>query len=483
MIIMHRTAPFESRHGTADQRVRSGTDPSTELRVVLSQPKDDTWGGVYASAVLTAALLLVPQPIAAAPPPANIVSEDVRVPGGTVALARAIGIEQVPDRARFVTEIARIIYSQPNDTPDPPFRRLIAHFKAAGRLNLDAGAELVPMPLSAAVWTEAVFHRPIAPADLFAAVMSDRPAALLAYGLAALDDETLQFLANHPAAIAQLYEHDASVFAAFAEHLHIHDNRVVPPGGDEAAPLWEAVLNEKTTQPDRFVRELFGKNDGRIAYLYDTIGHLDRSRAAFAVGLWFEDATLRVVRFKALASATASAFREWDVKTFPFSRPAHDLVSMLARVQVDAGGAPGFPASRTVWAQAFDGASRASEEAPAAMPNRIDAAWLAEHTVFGAFRSRGERLDQFAFGQRAFAAADAATLPDVVVALRAFPRYRMLMLTLERIGVTQPSVYAALARHAERLSALTPYGGTQRWHSSRARSPWSRAWRACGRSM
>ena len=84
----------------------------------------------------------------------------------------------------------------------------------------------------------------------------------------------------------------------------------------------------------------------------------------------------------------------------------------------------------------------------------IDAAWLAETTMSGNSRSRNDRLDQFAFGQRVFAAADATTSPDVLVALKAFPRFRMLMLTLERIGISQPAVYAALTRHAQRLSAL-----------------------------
>ena len=45
-------------------------------------------------------------------------------------------------------------------------------------------------------------------------------------------------------------------------------------------------------------------------------------------------------------------------------------------------------------------------------------------------------------------------LADVLVAVRAFPQYRMLMLTLERMGIANPAVYAAAARHAVRLSVL-----------------------------
>jgi hypothetical protein len=424
-------------------------------------------------ALLTVSSLLVPRPIAAAPHQVAVLGEDVPVAGGTVALARAIGIEPVPDPARLVTELVRLIYAQPKEnreSRDSTLRRLIAYCKSAGPTAHGARVDLVPMPLTALMWSQSVFHRAIAPGELFAAVMSDEAAALLAYGLAALDDETLQFFEDHPAVIARLYEHDAAVFGAFSEHLHIRNGRVVVPGSDTAVPLWEAILNEKATQPARFAIELFAKRDGRIAYLYDTIGHLDPGRAAFALGLWIEDPAERIIRFKALASATASAFREWDATRYPFARPTHDLVSMLSRARVGAGGAPGFPASRAVWARAFEAAPRGGEETPDVVATSrrgwgpgaietIDAAWLAETIVSGGSRSRPERIDQFAFGERVFAAADDAALPDVVMAIRAFPRFRMLMLTLERIGVSRPSVYAALAKQAQRLSGIGPERG------------------------
>ena len=43
---------------------------------------------------------------------------------------------------------------------------------------------------------------------------------------------------------------------------------------------------------------------------------------------------------------------------------------------------------------------------------------------------------------------------DILTAIRAFPRYRMLMLTLERMGVRRASVYATAARRAQQLSSL-----------------------------
>ena len=180
-------------------------------------------GAAAFTAVVAAAVLLASRAIAAAPP-AGIVSEDVPVRGGTAALARAIGVDPALDRARFVAEVARLVYADTKlkrREPQSAFRRLRAYLEG-DRSRTGSHVDLVPMPLTAAVWSDAVFHREIAPTDLFATIIADPSAALLARGLAALDDETLRFLIDHPATIARLYDRDAAVFAAFAGHLRIH---------------------------------------------------------------------------------------------------------------------------------------------------------------------------------------------------------------------------------------------------------------------
>jgi len=84
----------------------------------------------------------------------------------------------------------------------------------------------------------------------------------------------------------------------------------------------------------------------------------------------------------------------------------------------------------------------------------IDAAWLAQMIVPAETRDRGERVDQLSFGQRVFGDADPGALGDVLTAIRAYPRFRMLLLTLERIGVRVPSAYAAAVHRAQQLSSL-----------------------------
>ncbi|HEY2908415.1 MAG TPA: hypothetical protein VGJ29_21090 [Vicinamibacterales bacterium] len=402
---------------------------------------------------------------------AVVVSEDVLVPGGTDAVARALGVEATPDRARFAGEMMRLAYNIA-DAKNPLVEEWLQQFRVGARnapTQAPAAApELVPIPLTAAVWSDAVFHRHV-PADaLFNAILGDRQAALICRGLTGLDDETLAFFAEHPAVLRRLYERDAAVFAVFSNGLHIRDNRVEPAGvhgarageRDEVTPLWEAVLGEKMSRPDRFVPELFDRTDGRTAYLYDSIAALDAPHAAFALGLWLPRGVDRIERLKALNRVSAGAFREWRPKALPFGRPIYDTATVLDRVRVDRTGVPLNPASRAIWARAFNesAAQVEGEDAKSAGLEPVDAAWLAA-AIEGDIHQRADRMDQLSFGQRVFGNAPASDAAPIASVLRDFPRYRMLLLTLERIGIRDAPLYATAIATAVRLSELDGYRG------------------------
>jgi hypothetical protein len=385
------------------------------------------------------------------------VSQDVPVPGGTVAMAQSLGITPSPDRARFVAELARLTHQTAEGQHTTRAKAASMLRRSAGGAFPRGSTETVPIPLSVGLWSDAVFHHPVAPEEIVAAIVADPRAAHLCYGLAALDDETLQFFADHPAAVTQLYERSASAFAAFGDSLRIHDNRVQPPGGPAAAELWEAAVGEKLARPQPFVRALFAQDQGRLAYLYNTIDELDAPRAAFALGLWIKEPAARLRRFTALVAANRGAIPQWEPARLPFTRPLHDVSSILMRVLVEPDGAPSFPSQRSVWTWAFDGVdvpATAPRALTSANDGPIDAGWLAQMIVAAETRFRGERLDQLTVGQRVFHGADPATMGDVLTAIRAFPRFRMLMLTLERMGVVRASVLAAAARRAQQLSTL-----------------------------
>ena len=399
------------------------------------------------------------------------VTEDVPLPGGTAALAQSLGIDPVPDRGRFMYELTRLLYNTPEGRRPSADSALLALRQAQLRASrgipqIDPRpAENVPIPLSADFWSTSIFKRRMTAREVIPAIIADRSAALICLGLSGLDDRTLDYLGDHPSILERIYERPTTVtaFGAFAGSLQIDGNRVIPPGGqrqqnvpDDAVVMWEAVVGEKVTRVDRFIVQLFELNEGRIAYLYDTIGQLDPARRAFALGLWMPNAPARLDRFKALAGAIA-AFREAHLRTLPFGRASYDLSMTLTRIEVDENGAPREPAARAFWSRVFGGPELpddAARQVRALDEDPIDAAWLVQEIGAADVRLRAERLDQLAFGQRVFGKTAAAERGDVLVALRALSRYRMLIWTLERIGITAPAVYAGAARHAARFSTI-----------------------------
>ena len=199
-------------------------------------------------------------------------TEDVPVRGGIAALAAAASVAPAPDRARAVAELARAVYSWPQTGPysNEAVRRRIATFFTDAALG--GTIETVPVPLSAAVWSQAIFRRPVSPETLVGAILADRTAALMCYALAGMDDETVQFFADHTPLLGRLATRAPAPFAAFGESLRIHNARVVPRGGDAATAAWEAVVGEKLDRPERFVAALFDSDRGRLAYLLRRAG-------------------------------------------------------------------------------------------------------------------------------------------------------------------------------------------------------------------
>ena len=69
---------------------------------------------------------------------ADSLVENVPVVGGTAALSRALGIDPVPERARFMTELVHAIYDAPEGksaSSDALCAQVAAHLEAADRLR------------------------------------------------------------------------------------------------------------------------------------------------------------------------------------------------------------------------------------------------------------------------------------------------------------------------------------------------------------
>ncbi len=165
------------------------------------------------------------------------------------------------------------------------------------------------------------------------------------------------------------------------------------------------------------------------------------------------DPAVRLTRFVALAEVCAGSYREWHVDMMPFSKPLHDLATLLMRMRVEPSGAPVAPADRSFWSEVFgnDDLQESSvtlqqDEGP------IDAAWLANATAGSEMFWRGDRREQFAFGQRVFSHISQAEWPDAIVAIRGFPRQRMLSLALEAGGIRTAAIHALAVRRASQIS-------------------------------
>jgi hypothetical protein len=387
-------------------------------------------------------------------PAAGAPVEDIQLPPSVVALAERLGVDLTQNRAYLFSDTARLLYT--NADAKPPALTL-----ARGAESPDGNSSTVPLALSAALWSRTVFRHTVPSTQLAVAILSDRRATLLSRGLAGLDDETLTYLAEHPQLITYLYEHAAAPFAAFGGDLRIRRGRVVPPGGDRAVALWEAAIEAPVSTPELFIRNLFGEFEGRLAYVYDVIDAAPEAAAAFALGLWLPDESQRTQRFRALVDAALNGYHEWRPSDHPFSRPLGDLAILLLRIRTNESGGPAAPASRSFWAEAFGVDADLSGSADAPLPGGndgpVDAAWLVAATAHLDMYARSDRLDQFAFGQRVFAGTDDAQAAET---LRTFRNLRMLMVTLERMGIRSPASYHTAA---QRGAAVMAVGSSRRF--------------------
>lgn len=380
------------------------------------------------------------------------------VSGPVLDAARTLGMPAELDRVRFLSDFVRVAHAGGEERLAVlEALRAADAARTAPSTSADAAAAQprVLIPLDAAVWSTAVFKRPVQPGSLLTAIVTDRRAALLAAGLAGMDDATLTFLSDAPALVAELYERGSAAIAAFGASLRVREGRVVSPGLDGDRAVWEAVVGAPVTAPDRFIRQLFAPlSGGRLAYVYATVALLDPAHARFALGPLDEDVAVRIERVRALVALAGSQYSEWRDDRYPYMRPLSDLSLLLLRAQVDDNGHLRPPADRAFWQAVWHltpGSGEPTASTAAAASGDADAAWLASAAAHGNMYDRGDRLDQLAFAQRVFGEAARTAPGDAIAAVAAFPRQKMLMLTLERMGFRDAPLYAFVAQQAARL--------------------------------
>jgi hypothetical protein len=311
---------------------------------------------------------------------------------------------------------------------------------AGDTVNVEIPSETVPLPLSPEAWA-GLLSRHASPAPLLRQILGDRRAAFLYYGLMALDDETLAYLASHPGVLAAVEDRDAGVFAEWGRSIHIRNGRVQLPGGERAGTLWQAIAGRPADDVEGFIRGLLAKDTGRAAFFYDTVGHLDPARQAFALG----DDRSGLALYGAFArSRTVDTTGAWPLVRHPVSPAA-----VLRQVRVDGKGVMAFPSSRGLWDTAIGGSFQACGHL-AADDRPADATWIVDRIDRLPLERHAAWLGALAFAQRVFPRATSADLPAICEAVVSFPQHDALLLSLERIGLDDPRDYAAALRFAAR---------------------------------
>ena len=371
-------------------------------------------------------------------------------------IAAAAGLPS-SDPSTLLLQVVRVVFgAQAGAASEDSARR--AAIRNALWTPDDKTSDTVPLPLDPGIWRETILQQPVPDRQLVAAILDDRRAALLYHGLAALDDETLAWLGPDRETLLHVRQ-QAALFATFGRSIHVRGGRVLVPGGPDAEPLWAALTGVDPGRPAAFVQRIFRDGDGKLAFLYDGVAHLDPPRQRFALGLHLP-ASSRDDRLRALLEAFTDG--RWQPSVLPFSRPLLDASVLLSTMAVNEDGEASGPMVRRIWERVFHNdttidvpftpveaeAARDGEAAP------IDAAWLAARISRVPYSLGRRRLDTILFAQRVFAEEPATDPAATTTALRGFASFPALMLTLERLGATQPGTFAKAAQHAARLGAI-----------------------------
>ena len=276
---------------------------------------------------------------------------DAPVSPEVAAVARLVESDPSRDRARFMSDLTRLLFKHPPQrTP------------ALTLLRSGQPATALPRPGPAA-GARAADCRLLEPGDLSTCDRRRstrrrhhrRPPGVVAVsyarGVGRRDARVSLAASRHPDARLR---GQRGVLSAFGASLHIRDGRVAPPGGDTAIPLWEAALGEHVDAP-RSLRNGVIRFAWRPACL--SVRHHRAARGSECrIRARAVDARIQPpgpTRFVALARVCAGSYREWHVKTMPFSKPLHDLATLLMRMRVEPSGPPVASAARSFWSEVF----------------------------------------------------------------------------------------------------------------------------------
>lgn len=307
----------------------------------------------------------------------------------------------------------------------------------------------IAAPLSADHWRDVLDLR--GRADLFPALLANRPALLVCAATLAADASLRKWLDDDRGLLRWLVRTAPGAYTTAARGLRIESGRIVVPGGAAAVPIWEALAGEKVARPAEFIRALLVRDAGRLAWLYGAAALMSPDRLAAVLGPGPVEAQIEQTR--AMLQAFRAGDQNWKIEEHPFMRSVADPWMVATQIEV-ANGQVAAPSSQWLWEAVFDrtGLSRREAEAVRRTPAApITLTWLAAQIASTPSRERRERFETVRFAQTVFGAAAEADAGDVLMALTNYRRFHALLVTLDRIGVRAPRSYTRVIEAAQRL--------------------------------
>ena len=285
-------------------------------------------------------------------------------------------------------------------------------------------------------------------ADLFAAIVKQRGALLVASGAMYCDRNTREWLQGQASLTAEIVKSWPGAFAVASPGLAMADGDITVPGGRDGVAAWTSLVGASPADPARFLRRLLDRDDGRLARFFATVRQLDdRTRESLLEPLRGETPTAALEN---LYNAARRAEPVWAPNVHPYQLTNADLPSVLRGLP----DAATLPPAAGWWPLLLDGVNSRRDAADMlARPSAAPAYAATVRAVLdGSYRERRDRLTTIALARRAWpSSADPGEQADLVYALSQFARYRALLLTLDRIDVLSPGTWALSIDAARRV--------------------------------
>jgi hypothetical protein len=195
----------------------------------------------------------------------------------------------------------------------------VSRLKAGGEVSVAVADTAVPLPFGLAAWRETLSERDLAADNAFLFFVQNPRASRMLVALHALDPGTRDDLrAVSRGADGRgngwkvLYERSLDAFCRSPGAVDLSGGRFLLPGGTPADPIWTDLFGGAPPRGAEFLPVLYGKDDGKAAYVVDSLHSLRQDDARdflLPAGLSESDARGRFRKIYASIDVSGENFR------------------------------------------------------------------------------------------------------------------------------------------------------------------------------